>query len=131
MHDEDHGEHRMRLGGDIADRLLRLAVNALKLAAELPRNPAARHVGDELVRAATSAGANYEEARGGESRRDFIHKVSIAAKEVREARYWFAVVARSGWEVPEVGSCVQEAAELSAILTASARTARANAPDDE
>jgi four helix bundle protein len=119
----------MRLGGDIADRLLTLAVNALKIAAELPRNAAGRHVGDELVRAATSAGANYEEARGGESRRDFIHKVSTSAKEVREARYWFAVVARSGWKVPEVGNCVQEAAELSAILTASARTARANAPD--
>jgi four helix bundle protein len=117
----------MRIGSDIADRLLDLAAGALRTAAELPRNAAGRHVGDELVRAATSAGANYEEARGGESRNDFIHKIRIATKEVREAGYWFALVARSGWRVADVGGFVQEAAELAAILAASARTARTNA----
>jgi four helix bundle protein len=121
----------MRVGRDIADQLLALAVTALKVSAELPRNAAGRHVGDELVRSATSAGANYEEGRGGESRNDFIHKVRIAAKEMREAGYWFALVARSGWRVPDVTACVQEAAELAAILTASARTARTNADGRE
>jgi four helix bundle protein len=118
----------MRVGRDIADRLMALAVTALRVAAELPRNPAGRHVADELVRSATSAGANYEEARGGQSRNDFIHKVSIAAKEIREARYWFALVALSGWNAADLGNAVQEAAELSAILSASARTARSNSP---
>ena len=79
----------------------------------------------QWIRAATSAGANYEEARAAESRDDFIHKVSIAAKEAREARYWLAVAREAGWITVDVSTFVREGDELAAILLASARTARA------
>ncbi len=116
----------LRRGSDIAERLLELGAAALLLAARLPRSHAGRHIAMQLVRCATSAGANYEEARAAESRDDFAHKASIAAKEMRETAYWLALIERCGWPVPE--ALLGEANELAAILGASARTARAEAP---
>lgn len=80
-----------------------------------------------LFRSATSAGANYDEARRAQSRRDFAHKVSIAAKEMGEAAYGLGLVDRSHL-VPEhfVNRILTEANELVAILTSSARTASAS-----
>ena len=117
-------------GADIAERLLRLGAAVLALARKLSRDVAGRHVASQVVRAATSAGANYEEARGAESRADFIHKVLVAAKEIREAIYWLKLVQRASL-VPSIPSAslhamVREATELAAILSASARTARGN-----
>lgn len=71
-------------GDDIAERLVRLATGVVKLIDALPDTPAARHVAGQLLRSATSPGANYEEARGAESRRDFLHKLGIALKEIQE-----------------------------------------------
>lgn len=79
----------------------------------------------QLARAATSAGANYEEARAAESRQDFIHKIGLAAKEMREACYWVGLVAEVAW-ITGIHSLRIEASELAAILGASARTARKN-----
>jgi four helix bundle protein len=120
----------MRLGNDIAERLLELAHVALRLASRLPKDPAGRHVASQLIRSATGGGANYEEARAAESRGDFIHKVGIAAKEVRETKYWLALIERSGWTRADLAGLIREVSELSAILAASARTARANARAD-
>jgi four helix bundle protein len=83
----------------------------------------------QLIRAATGAGANYEEARAAESRADFIHKVGIAAKEMREAHYWLSLIGHSGWFRDDVSKVIREAAELVAILGASARTARKSQPE--
>ena len=116
----------MRLGGDIAERLLELAAGALRVSGELPSHPSGRHVALQLARAATAGGANYEEARAAESRSDFIHKVGIACKEVRETAYWLKVIKRAGWKTTELEGLLSEAHQLAAILSASARTARAN-----
>jgi four helix bundle protein len=80
----------------------------------------------QWIRSATSAGANYEEARAAESGLDFAHKVSIAAKEAREARYWLLLVAEAEWLKSDVSGLIRESGELTAILLASARTARRN-----
>ena len=92
---------------------------------KLPRTPWARHIGFQLVRAATSAGANYQEARHAESRADFVHKLSVGAKELGETLYWLQLLAelRLGGETWRLA---QEADELIAILVTSGRTARAN-----
>lgn len=91
----------------------------------LPDDPSAKHIARQLVRAATSGGANYEEARGAESRADFIHKVGIANKELREALYWLRLAAEAAL-VPDsdLPALIQEANELVAIFTASIRTAK-------
>ena len=85
-----------RRGADIAERLLGLAATIVRLTRKLPRDVGGRHVGSQLVRSATSAGANYEEARAAESRADFIHKVRVAAKEMRETIFWLSLVYCAG-----------------------------------
>jgi four helix bundle protein len=120
----------MHLGADIAERLLELGVIAIRLCAQLPKDRASHHVGLQLVRAATAAGANYEEARAAESRADFVHKLAVAAKEMREACYWINLVRRSGWVSADLSSLLHEAHEVAAILGASVRTARVRAQAD-
>jgi four helix bundle protein len=115
----------MRIGSDIASRLLNYAVEAVRVAKTLPKDPAGRHVAQQFVRSATGGGANYEEARAAESREDFIHKVGVAAKELRESIYWLRFIQRSAWVRGDLRAAIQEADELAAILGASVRTARA------
>jgi len=81
-----------RKGDDIARRLMAFAVETLALAGQLPKSFVGRHVAAQWIRSATSAGANYEEARGGESRADFVHKLGVATKEIREVCYWVELV---------------------------------------
>jgi four helix bundle protein len=120
-----NGEYRFRKGHDIAERLLDLTAAVLRLIPAFPADPGARNAAIQLARSISSPGANYAEARAAESRADFIHKVSIAAKEMHEGSYWLALVARAGWLDKELAPLVREAEELTAILAASARTARA------
>src|SRR5215470_2600224 len=87
----------LQRGRNIAHRLADLAAAVIRLSGRLPRDPAGRHIAMQMVRSATAAGANYEEARAAESRADFIHKVGVALKELREARYWVDLVQRTGW----------------------------------
>ena len=81
-------------GDDIAERLLELSVQVVRLVARLPKSPEGKHVARQLLRSGTSGGANYEEARAAESRADFAHKVLVAAKEVRESAYWLRLTQR-------------------------------------
>jgi four helix bundle protein len=77
------------------------------------------------MRCGTSAGANYEEGRGAESRADFVHKLGICWKETRESGYWLRVIHRSALvKPPLVENLIQESGELSAILAKSLKTAR-------
>jgi four helix bundle protein len=120
----------LRRGADIAERLLLLAATIVRLARKLPRDVGGRHVASQLVRSGTSAGANYEEGRAAESRADFIHKLRVAAKEMRETIFWLSLVQRSAF-LPSSASepleaLIREANELVAILMASARTARSS-----
>lgn len=110
-------------GSDIAERLLDLAAAVVRLVASLPRTAIPRHIGLQIARAVTSAGANYHEARHAESRDDFVHKVRVAAKELSETLYWLRLLRRLGLLADP--SLLRETDELIAILVASARTARA------
>ncbi len=119
------GEYRFRKGHDIAERIVELTVAVVRLVPALPGDPAARNAAVQLGRSISSPGANYAEARASQSRADFIHRVSIAAKEMRETSYWLSLVHRVGWLDKDLAPLVREAEELTAILAASARTARA------
>ncbi len=80
---------------------------------------------NQLLRAGTSVGANVEEAQGSESRKDFVHKYSIACKEARETHYWLRLLAASKM-VPgsRLEPLTQEANELVAILTTIVKNSR-------
>jgi four helix bundle protein len=112
-------------GENIAARLLVFGAGVVRLCRRLPDDASAKHIARQLVRAATGGGANYEEARGAESRADFIHKVGIANKELREARYWLRLTDEAAIVTDsELAALIREANELVAILTASIRTAK-------
>ena len=112
-------------GENIAIRLRVFAAGAVRLCRRLPDDSAAKHIARQLVRAATGGGANYEEARGAESRADFIHKLGIANKELREALYWLRLTQEAALLVDgDLAALVREADELVAILTTSIKTAK-------
>ncbi|MCC7387026.1 MAG: four helix bundle protein [Deltaproteobacteria bacterium] len=113
-------------GDDIAMRLVNFGASVVRLVAALPQDRAGKHIADQLLRSATSGGSNYEAARSAQSRRDFVHKVCLAAKEMRASVYWLGLVERARL-VPhhEIPPMLREASELVAILMASARTAGA------
>ena len=70
---------------DLGERLLEYGARIVKLVESLPPTIAGKRIGDQLLRSGTSAGANYEEAQGAESHGDFVHKLQIALKEMRES----------------------------------------------
>ena len=111
-------------GDDIAERLLEFAVAVLQVTTWLPANVPGRHLASQLIRSGTAGGAHYEEARGAESRADFVHKIRLAAKEVRESRYWLNIIQRAKLVHSDLSGLLREATELAAILAASAKTAR-------
>ena len=112
-------------GDDLSERLEAFAVAGLAVAVALPRSMAGRHVSGQLVRCATSPGANYEEARAAESKADFVHKLGIGLKELRESRYWLRLIARSALlPAARVAPAAQEADELCRILGRSIATCR-------
>jgi len=116
---------RKRRDEELADRLLAFAVKAIKIVSDLPQDPVGKHVSFQLLKCGTSPGANYEEARGAESARDFIHKLRIALKELKESRFWLKVIK----EVPlmdkdKVDPLLSECEELIAIIAKSVITAR-------
>ena len=80
---------------DIAERSVRFALRIVKLYKELQTDSAVRILGRQLLRAGTSIGANIHEAQGGQSKADFIAKMSVAYKEARETAYWLRLVRES------------------------------------
>lgn len=111
-------------GDDIAARLVDFGASVIRVVAALPQDRAGKHIADQLLRSATSGGSNYEEARSAQSRRDFVHKVSLAAKEMRETVYWLGLVERARLAPHhEIPPLYREAIELVAILMSSAKTA--------
>ena len=103
---------------DLCERLLEYGARVVKLVEALPRNIVGRRLGDQLLRSATSAGANYEEARAAESDADFVHKLQLALKELRESNYWLRLLAKAGTLPAErLASLLDESNQLRAILS--------------
>ena len=80
---------------EISDRLLDFAAGIIKLTPQLNRTAIGRHISGQLIKSGTSSGANYEEACGAESKADFIHKLQIVLKELKESRYWLRLIERA------------------------------------
>jgi four helix bundle protein len=113
---------------DLGERLLEYGARLIKLVESLPNTLVGRRVADQLLRSGTSAGANYEEACGAESKDDFVHKLQIALKEMREATYWLRLLVKSG-KIPaaRIAGLLDESNQLCAILSKSAATAKGKA----
>jgi len=109
---------------DLKERLLEYAVRIIRLVEALPATRAGRHVADQLLRCGTSPLANHGELQGAESRKDFIHKLGICLKEIREARRWLRLVHRLPLLSPaKVDPLIAETEALIKIFASSIRTA--------
>ena len=110
---------------ELADRLLAFTVRIIKLVTSLPRTEVGKHIGLQLLRSGTSPGANYEEARGAESNADFIHKLGIVLKELKETRFWIRVIKSVPLVKPDrTEILLDECEQLIAIIAKSIFTAR-------
>ena len=116
-------------GEDIRDRSFRFACRIVELCKHLLRHGGVACIlAPQLLRCGTSVGANLEEARGGESRRDFLSKCRISLKEARESTYRLRIlVATKVGPADETAALIDEAGEIAAILGAIVRNTRRNA----
>ena len=113
----------------LQERLIEFAVRIIKLSGGLPKTPAGKHIAGQILRSGTSPAANYGEARGAESRADFVHKLGIVLKELNETLIWLCIAERSKMLKPELlAGLVEENRELGRIFTASLKTARERKP---
>jgi four helix bundle protein len=114
---------------DLEERLLEFASAVIDLSEKLPDTRAGNHIAGQLLRSGTSPYPNHGEAEEAESRDDFIHKLKICLKELRETRRWARLVRRKGWGGPDptLAFVLGEADELVRIFFASLQTARRNA----
>ena len=118
-------KHTSEQSISLADELVNFAVRVIKLSACLPRTPAGKHVAGQILRSGTSPAPNYGEARGAESRADFIHKIRVVLKELNETSIWLRIIERSKLLKAELlAEIIQENADLCKIFAASLRTAR-------
>ena len=113
---------------DLEDRLLEFAVHIIRVTESMPRSRAGAYVADQLLRSGSSPNGHHGEAESAESRDDFIHKLKVCHKELRETRPWLQLVRRVPLvEQPDwVDELLTEAEELVRFFTASIRTAANN-----
>lgn len=110
-------------GDDISRRFVELAVRVIRLVRALPKDFVGKHIGNQLLKSGTSGGTNYEEARGSESNADFIHKLKIALKELRESIFWLNVIEKAELiPAPKLKNIHQEFEELANIIAQSVIT---------
>jgi len=116
---------------EIRARSFAYALRAIKLYQHLQSQTtgAGWILGRQYLRAATSIGANIEEAQSGESRADFIHKLGVAQKEARESLYWLRLLAESQI-VPkgQMSPLMEETEELISVVTSIIVSAKRNQP---
>ena len=110
--------------GDIEDRLIDFAVRVLNVTEALPNTKAGNDIASQLVRSGTSPAPNYGEAQSAESRRDFLHKMKISLKELRETLIWLRIIERKELCPPDrLAEILKECDELIAIFVKSVKTA--------
>ena len=112
---------------ELKQRTKRFGLDVIRLVESLPSTQTGKVIGNQLLRSALSVGANYRAACRGRSKADFVSKIGITIEEADESQHWLDMLGDAGLIPPEkLKPLIKEAGELVAILTASAKTARAN-----
>ncbi len=112
---------------DLRFRTKAFAVRVVKLVDALPATRAAGIIGQQLMRSATSVGANYRSACRGRSQAEFVAKLGIVEEEADESIYWFELLVETGLvPVAMLRDLMREADEITAMVVSSIRTSRAN-----
>ncbi|MFM9952071.1 MAG: four helix bundle protein [Saprospiraceae bacterium] len=112
---------------DLEDRLIEFAVRIIDTAEALPSSMASKTLGGQIVRSGTSPALNYAEAQSAESKADFVHKMKICLKELRETFVCLKIIQRKGYfKEPRLEPLLNENTELVSIFVKSIQTAKNN-----
>jgi four helix bundle protein len=124
-------ENNQSFADKLEERLINFAVRIIRLSARLPRTAAGKHVAGQILRSGTSPAPNYGEARGAESKADFIHKIRVVLKELNETSIWLRIIERSQM-LPSIllMDLIQENGDLCRIFTSSLKTVRMGKNDN-
>jgi four helix bundle protein len=115
---------------EIEDRLIEFASRIMDLVDALPKSPAGKIIGNQLLRSGTSPALNYGEARSAESRDDFIHKMKVCLKELRETHVCLKIIVKRNWfQAQRITPLLEECNELVAMFVASTKTAAGKSPN--
>ena len=111
---------------DLEERLIDFAVRIIRMIEDLPNTKVGNHIAGQLLRCGTSPAPNYGEAQAAESRADFIHKMKVCLKELRETGVWLLMIVRAKLITPtsKLDPLIQENNELISIFVTSIRTAK-------
>jgi four helix bundle protein len=124
-------ENNQSFADKLEERLINFAVRIIRLTARLPRTAAGKHLAGQILRSGTSPAPNYGEARGAESKADFIHKIRVVLKELNETSIWLRIIERSQM-LPSIllMDLIQENGDLCRIFTSSLKTVRMGKNDN-
>jgi len=113
---------------DLEERLIKFAVKISDLVESLPLNQCGKYLSGQLIRSGLSPALNYGEARSAESVNDFIHKMKISLKELRETFISLKIIKLKNYQNsrPSISTCITECNELISIFVKSIQTAEAN-----
>jgi four helix bundle protein len=112
---------------ELKARTRQFALRVIRLAEAMPKGRTADVLGRQLLRSATSVGANYRAACRARSRAEFISKIAVAEEEADESLYWLELISDSEiMKAAKLSRLIKEADELTAILTAAGKTAKRN-----
>ena len=111
---------------DLEERLIDFAIRIIRTVESLPKTKVGNHIAGQLIRCGTSPAPNYGEAQSAESRSDFIHKMKVSLKELRETRVWLLIIVRAKLIKPssKLEPLIEENNELISIFVTSIKTAR-------
>jgi len=120
----DKGKNQKKF--DLQERFIDYAVRIINVSEQLPETKAGKHIASQILRSGTSPATNYGEAQSAESRADFIHKLKVALKELRETEAWLKIIIRTKLIQPsaKLSPLLQETDELISILFKSIDTAK-------
>jgi len=112
---------------DLDERLIDFASNIIDVSESLPSTIGGKHIAGQLVRSGTAPALHYGEAQGAESRRDFIQKIKVGLKELRETFNCLRIIKKKGWYQKEpLAALIDENNQLISIFVKSNETARKN-----
>lgn len=112
---------------ELERRTVAFSVAVLRILRKIPVGIESRNIKDQLARSSTAIGANYREANRAESRSDFLHKISVAAKEAFESEYWLLLLKELYPNVAEISPFLIEAGEIVRIFDKIRATMRTKA----
>jgi four helix bundle protein len=113
---------------ELENRLVNFSVDVISLTENLKEGYASQHLAKQLIRSGTSSALNYGEAQGAPTKKDFIHKISIVLRELRESQNNLRIIynSRLAKNTDQIESILDECSQLTAIFTKTFQTARNN-----